>query len=121
MELISKIIHKGRLWAKRLLPDFIIDAVRFPSKYIRSRKRSVNRRTSTPLHLRDLIDDLKKAGITSGDIIMVHSSLSKIGNVVGGADTVIRSFTNLITTEGTLIMPCYNSAMQFVKDMKQGK
>jgi aminoglycoside 3-N-acetyltransferase len=40
--------------------------------------------------------DLRQLGIKSGDVLMVHSSLSKIGIVDGGADAVIDALIDVI-------------------------
>ena len=36
-----------------------------------------------------IIKDLKDLGLKEGDTVIVHSSLSSLGYVEGGADTVI--------------------------------
>ena len=38
-----------------------------------------------------LVKDLNSIGIKKGDTVMVHSSLSSMGNVDGGAETVIEA------------------------------
>ena len=40
----------------------------------------------------DLIQCLKDMGLKSTDAIMVHSSMKAIGEVEGGADTVVDAF-----------------------------
>lgn len=52
-------------------------------------------------------DGLKKLGLTKGDIVVVHSSLSSFGEVDGGANTVVDSLLNVIGDEGTLIAPTF--------------
>jgi aminoglycoside N3'-acetyltransferase len=52
---------------------------------------------------------------------MVHSSLSRIGNVVGGPQAVVESLIDVVTDDGTLVMPCFNSAERVIRDFKQGK
>ena len=42
----------------------------------------------------DLIQCLKGMGLKSTDAIMVHSSMKAIGEVEGGADTVVDAFLN---------------------------
>lgn len=49
--------------------------------------------------------EISNAGITSGATILVHSSLSSLGWVSGGAVAVIQSLMDVITPEGTLVMP----------------
>ena len=47
-------------------------------------------------------------GIKPGTNLIVHSSLKSFGKVAGGADTVIDAICELITDEGTLVMPSFN-------------
>ena len=54
-----------------------------------------------------LIEDLQKIGIRKGDSLLVHSSLSKIGFVEGGAITVIAALLEVVGNEGTLLLPTF--------------
>ena len=47
-------------------------------------------------------------GIHTGMHLIVHSSLKSFGHVQGGADTVIDALMELLTPEGTLMMPSFN-------------
>lgn len=58
--------------------------------------------------LESLRKDLKNIGIQKGDCVIVHSSLSSIGYVSGGEITVINALLDIITKEGTLIMPAHS-------------
>lgn len=49
-------------------------------------------------------EDLIKIGLKSDDTVMVHSSLSSLGYVEGGADTVIDTLLSVLE-KGTLLMP----------------
>lgn len=53
----------------------------------------------------DIEAALRQLGITEGDIVLVHSSLSSLGYVVKGAQTVIDAFEAVIGKEGTLVFP----------------
>ncbi len=55
-----------------------------------------------------LTADLKTLGVEPGMDVMVHSSLSKIGPVEGGADTVVDALLATIGRRGTLMMPSFN-------------
>jgi aminoglycoside N3'-acetyltransferase len=55
-----------------------------------------------------LIADFKALGLQAGMDVMVHSSLSKIGHVTGGADTVIDALLDIMGKRGTLVMPSFN-------------
>ncbi|NOZ20997.1 MAG: AAC(3) family N-acetyltransferase [Planctomycetes bacterium] len=52
-----------------------------------------------------IVRGLKELGIVPGDVVMVHSSLSSMGYVGGGADTVIDAFLEAVGPDGTLVMP----------------
>lgn len=52
-----------------------------------------------------LIEDMRSIGIEKGMTLIVHSSLSSIGWVSGGAVNVILALMDAVTEEGTLIMP----------------
>ena len=55
-----------------------------------------------------LAQDLRALGLASGMEVMVHSSLSTIGPVQGGADTVIDALLEVIGHDGTLLMPSFH-------------
>ncbi len=50
-------------------------------------------------------DDLKRLGVRKGDCVMLHSSLSSLGWVEGGAETVVEAFFDVMGPEGTLVTP----------------
>lgn len=62
-------------------------------------------RPKTQVTARDIVRGLQDLGIRPGDVVIVHSSLSSMGHVVGGADTVIDAFLDAIGPEGTLVFP----------------
>ncbi len=64
--------------------------------------------TKTPNTVKTIIDDLKQLGIKKGDILLVHSSLSKIGWIAGGTVAVIQALMEVLTEEGTLVMPTHS-------------
>lgn len=55
--------------------------------------------------MQKLIDDLRVLGLQAGDVVIVHSSLSALGYVDGGADAVIDALKTVLTEEGTLLFP----------------
>jgi aminoglycoside 3-N-acetyltransferase len=56
-----------------------------------------------------IVSDLRSLGLTAGDIVLLHSSLSSIGHVEGGAVTVVRAFMDVLGEEGTLVVPTFGS------------
>ncbi len=55
----------------------------------------------------NLVQQLMLAGINEGSVVMLHSSLSKIGFVQGGALAVINAFKSILANSGTLVMPSF--------------
>ncbi len=55
----------------------------------------------------DLVRGLRKLGLTAGQAVLVHSSLSAFGYVIGGADAVIDALLETIGPSGTLVMPTF--------------
>ncbi len=53
----------------------------------------------------DLIKGFKKAGVSKGQAIMVHTSLNSLGFVCGGAQIVIEALIDCVGSEGTIMMP----------------
>jgi len=54
-----------------------------------------------------LVDDLRDLGVESGETLLVHSSLSALGWVVGDAQAVVDALREAVTDSGTLVMPAH--------------
>lgn len=61
----------------------------------------------------DLTQAFSTLGLRAGDGVMVHSSLSSLGQVRGGAETVIDALQAVLTPAGTLLMPSFNHGAPF--------
>jgi aminoglycoside 3-N-acetyltransferase len=55
-----------------------------------------------------LLAQLQKVGIRPADLVCVHSSLSGLGFVIGGARTVIDCLEEAVGPAGTLMMPAFS-------------
>ena len=60
-----------------------------------------------PNTVRSIVDSLHKLGIMNGDILLVHSSLSSMGWVIGGDEAVVWALLQAVGETGTLVMPSY--------------
>ncbi|KUM81899.1 aminoglycoside N(3)-acetyltransferase [Streptomyces curacoi] len=59
-----------------------------------------------PLVTRDaLAAQLRELGVRPGETLLVHSSLSSLGWVCGGAVTVVRGLLDALGPDGTLVVP----------------
>lgn len=62
--------------------------------------------------------DLRALDLRRGDVVLVHSSLSRIGYVQGGADAVVDALLEVLGPEGTLAVPTFpfdGSMLAYVK------
>lgn len=62
-----------------------------------------------PVTRQELIRALQRVGVTPNQIVEVHSSLSAFSYVIGGARTVVDALMDLLTEEGTILMPFQSS------------
>lgn len=53
----------------------------------------------------DIVAGLQEIGLKEGDTVIVHTSLSSIGYVCGGAQTVIEALIEVVGENGTIMMP----------------
>ena len=56
----------------------------------------------------DIVSALHSLGLSAGAGVMVHSSLKSFGRVEGGAQEVIYALMEVLTPDGTLLMPSFN-------------
>ncbi|MCG3757178.1 aminoglycoside N(3)-acetyltransferase [Amycolatopsis sp. Poz14] len=50
---------------------------------------------------------VRELGVSFGGVVMVHSSLSALGEVDGGADAVVRGVLRAVGPEGTVVVPAF--------------
>lgn len=64
-----------------------------------------------PLHtVESLAQSFRDAGLYAGQTVLVHSAMGKIGGwICGGAEAVLLALLEVITPEGTLIMPTHSA------------
>lgn len=56
-----------------------------------------------------LADELRRAGLASGDKVLLHSSFLSLGKVEGGPENVIGAFLDVLGKEGTLLVPVFGA------------
>ena len=58
-----------------------------------------------PIIKNEIVNALYAVGLAKGHTVMVHTALSKIGYVCGGAQTVIEALIEVVGEDGTIMMP----------------
>ncbi|MDE1822357.1 MAG: AAC(3) family N-acetyltransferase [Euryarchaeota archaeon] len=75
-------------------------------------EREVIERTGElPVTRARLVADLLRLGVRPGMDVLVHSSMSALGWVVGGAQTVLEALEEAVGPAGTLMMPAYSYSL----------
>lgn len=66
-------------------------------------------RSTHPATISSLVDDLRELGVDTGMTLLVHSSLSRLGYVAGGAHAVVAALSSAVGAGGTLVMPTHST------------
>ncbi len=78
------------------------------------------RRAGSGVSQTDLAYQLTKMGIQPGDVLLVHTSLSKMGYIEGGPESVVHAFLNAVGENGHVLMPTSPNAglqLDYVKKL----
>ncbi|MFC7096446.1 aminoglycoside N(3)-acetyltransferase [Halobaculum marinum] len=68
-------------------------------------------RTDAPLTTDAIRADLRDLGVDPGETALVHSSLSAMGWVAGGAPTAVDALLGAVTATGTLAVPTHSTQL----------
>lgn len=66
-------------------------------------------KTDFPKTRSSLAEDFRNLGLKKGMTVIVHSSLKSLGWVVGGPVAVVQALMDVLTEEGTLVMPAHTA------------
>ena len=58
-----------------------------------------------PITKEEIVNALYSVGLAKGHTVMVHTALSKMGYVCGGAQAVIEALIEVVGEDGTIMMP----------------
>ncbi len=90
---------------KSLIPNFLKEIFRSLKRKKRQAELLNQQQSGQGLTKDDLKQSLLNAGIQPDDHLMVHASLSKMGFIEGGAETVVKVLKETVGEEGTILMP----------------
>jgi aminoglycoside 3-N-acetyltransferase len=92
---------------KNMAPPVVRHAARDSLKGLRNLRNTVQRKQGRSISQADIVTALRDLGIRPGDTVLVHSSLSRLGFVAGGVDTVIAALQEAVGPDGTLGAPTF--------------
>ena len=72
----------------------------------RHHKTNTKGQKVTAMTKSSIINDLKSMGLTGSETILIHSSMKAVGNVEGGADTVLDALMEFFA-DGLLLLPTH--------------
>jgi aminoglycoside 3-N-acetyltransferase len=72
---------------------------------------AIRRTQGGPVTLSRLRSGLQALGVRAGDRLLVHSSLSVLGFVAGGSQTVIEALMGAVGPDGLLVTPAFTSGL----------
>jgi aminoglycoside 3-N-acetyltransferase len=73
------------------------------------KEHEVVRKSTGPVTTTSIARDLEEMGLGRGDTVLVHSSLSSLGWVVGASEAVVDALIRVLDAEGTLVMPAFTT------------
>ncbi|UKN02162.1 AAC(3) family N-acetyltransferase [Paracrocinitomix mangrovi] len=96
---------------RKSTPGFILDWNRRRKKKRRNAQLMKQKSDAKAITTQDLVDDLKSIGIQTGDTVLVHSSLSKIGYLEDGPKTFVDALLQVVGENGNILMPTSPNAV----------
>jgi len=88
-------------------PNFVLEWIKSLKKNQRKKQLRLQEKDNSGFTKQKLIADFKKIGIKSGDSVLIHSSLSKIGFVIGGPKTIVDALSEVVGESGTVLFPSF--------------
>jgi len=88
------------------------------SRFKRKQSKGVNKKRQV-VSLNEVVQTLSELGVSSGDVVIVHSGISNLGKLEKGAVGLLKSLKEIIGKEGALFLPGFrfNGTMkQFLDD-----
>src|SRR5262245_6683309 len=92
---------------KNLAPRSVRRMARASLKGLRDLRNRMQRQQGHALNQAAIVAALRRLGISRGDTLIVHSSLSRLGFVEGGVDAVVKALQESVGPEGTLGAPTF--------------
>lgn len=98
-------MKKIKNFIRSIAPKIMLEGFRSFKKRKRNKAIQHQKSANTGLSKAALMAQLKKIGIQNEDVLLVHSSLSKIGYVDGGPKTIVEALIETVGENGHVLMP----------------
>lgn len=90
---------------RKITPNFLLNWYRNSKKRTKDSKLLREKNKGKIYSKQYFVRQFRKLGIVKGDVLLVHSSLSKIGYVENGPKDIVDAILEVIGEEGHLLMP----------------
>lgn len=90
---------------RSITPGFLLAWNRKRKKQKRNQELFQKSQSGLSITTAQLETDFRKAGLVAGDVVLVHSSLSRIGHLEKGPETFVTALINVVGPTGTILMP----------------
>lgn len=90
---------------RKLTPQFLLNWYRSSKKKAVKAQLESDKSKGEIITKEDLIRQFQSIGLKTGDHLLVHSSLSKIGFVENGPKDVVEALLEVVGEEGNILMP----------------
>ncbi|MGE0642882.1 MAG: AAC(3) family N-acetyltransferase [Nitrospira sp.] len=90
-------------------------------KYFIKRSRYYTYQASGALTRQTIVKTLRDMGLSTGDVVCVHSSFSSLGYVEGGPGTFIEALEEVVGASGTIMMPTFSMTGSMLSYLESGQ
>lgn len=73
-------------------------------------EREVVQKSLKPWVRADIANDVSRLGVRLCDVVIVHTKMSALGWICGGAQAVVQGLLDSVGPEGTIVMPAHSGA-----------
>lgn len=105
---LIKLIKKEQEYLLFTTKQTLLTKVMGKLKMQKQKLNKISRIYSKQIKKEYFIKNLSDVGIKKGDTLLVHSSLSKIGNVHDGPNTIIETLVEQVGNTGNVVMPAFS-------------
>ena len=90
---------------RSITPNFLLEKNRERKKKLVNQQLKAKKEKGEVMSKDNLISDFKKSGISPGDTVLIHASMSKIGYLENGPQTFVEAIIELVGKDGNVLMP----------------